>query len=308
MSKDYKNQPVRIFRSPHDTDHKYTKIANALLWDSSVSFKARGLLCYLLSLFDNWEVNPKQIAKSQKIGEDQVYSALKELIKAGYCKRECQRNEKGRAIFWTYEISEEKRFQVQSEPLRDFPDLDVPDLDNGDTTNNCPLPITKETKDLCPDSIESRSSPIGLELATLLFESIKKTKPDIKPPNLKAWEKELDRMTRLDQRDLERIKAVINWLPSSDFWKKVILSAEKFRKQFDRLEIEMDNGREDSWIKENKTLVQKLKDENPISLKHIIIRKNSVVNTENSKDMSLKINPKQFFDLFVHITGRKYRG
>lgn len=103
------------------------------------------------------------------------------------------------------------------------------------------IPDTKPNTKPDIEAKASCSSPIGSELATLLFESIKKTKPDIKNPNLKVWEKELDRMIRLDKREVGKVKKMIAWLPNNNFWSKNILSADKLREKYDRLELEMNN-------------------------------------------------------------------
>lgn len=131
----------RIFRSPHDSDNKYTKISNELIRDSKLSFKARGLMCYILSSRDDFGLNPKAIAISQGVGEERIYSGLKELINAGYCKRTCFRDPNGRVTMWSYEISESKRFKNDStdsfQPEPQNPDLENPDLDNADYKKNC---------------------------------------------------------------------------------------------------------------------------------------------------------------------------
>ena len=47
-------------------------------------------------------------------------------------------------------------------------------------------------------------------------------------------------MLRIDKRKTERIEQVINWCQQDEFWKNNILSSEKLRIQFDKLELEMD--------------------------------------------------------------------
>jgi len=76
-------------------------------------------------------------------------------------------------------------------------------------------------------------------LACHLLEKIKEHKTDFKAPNLNTWAKAIDRMLRLDHRKPERIREVIDWAQGHSFWQTNILSAEKLRKQFDQLEIQM---------------------------------------------------------------------
>jgi hypothetical protein len=52
----------------------------------TLSFKATGLLCYLLSKPDKWKVSAKRIAASGVEGRCAILSAMKELREAGYLR------------------------------------------------------------------------------------------------------------------------------------------------------------------------------------------------------------------------------
>jgi hypothetical protein len=86
-----------------------------------------------------------------------------------------------------------------------------------------------------------------LRLAKLLFDLIRERKPDFKEPSLQTWALAVDRMIRLDKRNLERIEAVIRWCqadviprgPNRFCWANNVLCTEKLRKQFDQLELKM---------------------------------------------------------------------
>ena len=95
--------------------------------------------------------------------------------------------------------------------------------------NKEPNERTKEKKE---ESASPIPTAIAAELSTKFFSAIKKTKDNFREPNFKKWELEIDKMLRVDKISPERIHAVIDWLPSDDFWKVNILSAEKLRLQF----------------------------------------------------------------------------
>lgn len=76
-------------------------------------------------------------------------------------------------------------------------------------------------------------------LSKLLIKCILERKPDFKKPNIHHWAKHIDRMIRLDNRAPPRIREVIVWCQTDDFWQNNILSTEKLRKQFDKLELKM---------------------------------------------------------------------
>jgi len=82
-------------------------------------------------------------------------------------------------------------------------------------------------------------SPDHLAVAEHLLIRIRENKPDFKEPNLKQWANTIRLMEERDNRSLERIREVIDWCQRDEFWQSNILSADKLRKQFDKLEIQM---------------------------------------------------------------------
>lgn len=75
-----------IVRSPRP-DNGYTIIRNDVLRDVRLSYRARGILTYVLSHSDNWRTDAQAIADHGKEGRQAVYAALKELQEAGYIER-----------------------------------------------------------------------------------------------------------------------------------------------------------------------------------------------------------------------------
>ena len=80
----------------------------------------------------------------------------------------------------------------------------------------------------------------AMVLANYLKEWILKNNPNAKAPTtLNQWALEIDRMMRIDSRSAEEIRAIIDYSQRHSFWWRNILSADKLRKQFDRLHNEM---------------------------------------------------------------------
>jgi len=90
-------------------------------------------------------------------------------------------------------------------------------------------------------------------LAKLLLDLILIRKPDYKKPNFQKWAVQIDRMIRLDSRKPGRIEAVIRWCQQDDFWQDNILSTDKLRKQFDRLELAMQKSQKGKSNERGKT-------------------------------------------------------
>jgi hypothetical protein len=75
-----------IVRGPRAADH-YTIISNSALRDERLSWKARGLLAYLLSMETGWETSVRRLATVAPDGKSAVETALAELQAAGYLER-----------------------------------------------------------------------------------------------------------------------------------------------------------------------------------------------------------------------------
>ena len=86
---------------------KFTVIDNAIFYDYGLSYKAKGLLCQMLSLPDGWSFSIEGLARLAADGKSSVTSALNELKEAGYFYRK-QIREGNRISGIEYVISESK--------------------------------------------------------------------------------------------------------------------------------------------------------------------------------------------------------
>ena len=86
-----------IVRADHHED--YTVIENTALRDNRLSFAARGLLAYMLSMKDDWQFYGSEVSRRNAINVKRFASLLKELIDNGYCKREKVRGKNGRFVY-----------------------------------------------------------------------------------------------------------------------------------------------------------------------------------------------------------------
>lgn len=80
----------------------FVTIPNSILSDNQLSLDTIGVLVYLLSLPENWEVRADHIRKKFGIGKGKQQRIFKELEDAGYLIRETMRGAHGR---WTTGIT-----------------------------------------------------------------------------------------------------------------------------------------------------------------------------------------------------------
>jgi len=105
-----------------------------------------------------------------------------------------------------------------------------------------PGTTTSSAKKRKPDPPSDKA----LRLAQKLHDEIAKNKPDFhfRESSLVSWAKTADLMMRRDGRSYERISALIGWVQGDQFWRANVLSMDKLREQFDRLEMTARSQRE----------------------------------------------------------------
>lgn len=284
--------------------NNFTVINNDILRNKKLSWKAKGLLCYLLSLPDNWHFNYSHLEQQATDGRDSLASGMKELREAGHLELKVLKD-RGRIIRNEWIVHEEPTLPSDAEkPCTEKPFPENPNSGNPSLLNTNPnqVPIEPKTKEnnLYVPTQES------LELATLLLDSIKKFKPDYRSPSdLNKWAKDIELMIRKDERTPDAILRVIKWLPNDSFWRKVILSAGKLREKFDALELQIGSTITDEWIRVNRNFVAFCKKDNYDLFKHVMIKGKFALGDQN-REVSLEMKPEAFERAFLGMCRVKY--
>lgn len=73
----------------------FVTVRRSFIDDETISWRAKGILIYLLSKPPNWQVYEQDIIRHSKEGRDAVRVAIKELMTAGYMLKVRQRISKG---------------------------------------------------------------------------------------------------------------------------------------------------------------------------------------------------------------------
>ena len=82
----------------------YTQIPNYILNNKSLSWGAKGLLCYLLSKPDDWQVYEGEIGTHTRDGRRLTHRYFGELLDRGYMSKSKRRDERGRFDGWEYMV------------------------------------------------------------------------------------------------------------------------------------------------------------------------------------------------------------
>lgn len=112
-----------IFRQKRSSN--FTVVPNEFLHSTGLSFKAKGLLSYLLSLPSDWEVHISHLATASKDGHDSVSSGMSELLEANYVFRRprCGSEPGG----WEYFVFDAPQTEC---PFGDSPNRENPTTEN----------------------------------------------------------------------------------------------------------------------------------------------------------------------------------
>lgn len=138
----------------------YTVIHNQFLKRKDLSWKAKGILAYILSLPDDWNINLKEIMKHATEGERAFRSGWEELTKLGYVKRKAVR--KGNRIsHWETIVRENVDLKASLE-LCGFEDVQNVHVRNEDVQNSNLLSTkgTKYSKELSTDNSPAKAERI----------------------------------------------------------------------------------------------------------------------------------------------------
>ena len=213
----------------------FSIVPNATLNDM-LSWEAIGLLAYLCSKPDDWEICIQQLINQSKktphpSGRDKTYRILKELQAAGYVHKQKARRG-GRFTGIEYVVSPTKLAQfTQNPPLTDLPDTDLPD------TANPPQQSTESNKERIKQIGEQDSPDISTQKKKRKkhvypeeFETFFKAYPKTngsKLEALKVWKRlDMEEKTQLNA-SLTRYKTVLQ----SDQWRTPMIPARYIREE-----------------------------------------------------------------------------
>ncbi|WP_436855198.1 DnaD domain protein [Staphylococcus caeli] len=91
----------------HKESGNFVTVHKNFIHDPNISWKAKGILLYLLSRPDDWQVYEKELEKHSLDGRDSLKNGIKELETASYIVRIRKRDDKGRLKEYEYSVYEQ---------------------------------------------------------------------------------------------------------------------------------------------------------------------------------------------------------
>ena len=137
------------FVKQHRKDN-FTILDNTCIRDDRLSWKAKGVHTYLMSLPDDWKIHISEIVNHSSDGKAALYSAIQMLEEYGYIKKIRNRRKDGcfeNTVYQVFESPEAKDADTDVHPLTDFPDVDNPDMENPVLDNRTLLTTNKLNTD-----------------------------------------------------------------------------------------------------------------------------------------------------------------
>ena len=230
-----------------EKNRNYTTIHNEFLKRKDLSWKAKGIMTYLLSLPDDWVVNLDEIKRNATDGESSFRSGWKELVSTGYVSRQPVRDEKTKKIdYWETvikeSVSESKSHNVENHNVG-IHQVGNHKVDNRELLSTKELSTNIQSTNKSTSRSKLKFETHHLKLAELLYKEILHNNPQHKKPNLESWANDFRLMMEIDKREGKEIQELILFSQSHDFWYKNILSAGKLREKYDVLILEK-NGKQ----------------------------------------------------------------
>ena len=153
----------------------FTVVDNSAIRDPRLSWKATGLLVFLLGQSDGYKVSVAGLTKSKSDGRDAVSTGLSELEAAGYVRRRRIRNGKGQLQTLIDVAESPELFAALDSPTTDFPASDnhqklpekaagLPTTDN--PTSEKPTTDNPQKKSPKPTGLPTADFPASAEPTT----------------------------------------------------------------------------------------------------------------------------------------------
>lgn len=153
----------------------YVVMNRTALNDKRLSWKAKGIMAYLLSMPDDWVFYMDELVTHASDGKDSFRSGFNELKKCGYVERKPIKDEKTKKIVSWETIVHEVPVNSK-EPLTDFPKVEKPQMEKPQVekpqVENPPLLSTDINQVLNKPNTDNNSTTTATDLSQEIFKAV----------------------------------------------------------------------------------------------------------------------------------------
>lgn len=148
---------MSIIRVSKSKDNPYVQVDKRAIQDDRLSWKAKGILSYLLSLPDDWEIYVRELITHAPDGVASLRSGMKELEDSGYLVKSLEHDKSGKFEGYDYTVIENPTVLRKSlngeQPYGEKPYTEKPYTENhtlliNNLTNNDYTKLKKGEPDL----------------------------------------------------------------------------------------------------------------------------------------------------------------
>ncbi len=172
----------------------FSRVPKTTLRDARISWKAKGILSYLIGQPLDWKVRVQDLVNNSTDGPTAIRSALNELRDAGYAMLDKMKDESGKIVEWVWKVSDSPIFK---------PDAENPDVANAHVENQY---LTKT--DCTKTEITKKSPPSAGGICKSQLQEKAAELKKVRMPKDRPSRKEFEAF--LEENDLEH---VINFRP-----------------------------------------------------------------------------------------------
>jgi hypothetical protein len=243
----------------HEAD--YTVVSNQAIEDSRLSFRARGVLIWLLAKPEGWVVSKSAIANAGSESAHAIDAVFTELYSLGYLTQSHEHRTDGKLAGTVITVHERPGHDTPTSPrlgevTHSSPPAETPQTPSvprestltrpretaplvsthSELSTNTEVSTSHTAKSRCD---AERFPPEVSALCERLADAIRENGGIAPKPMSIGWLDAMDRLIRLDRRPPAEIAKVIDWCQQDDFWRGNVLSAPKLRAKYDQLRLKM---------------------------------------------------------------------
>lgn len=305
---------MTIFRTQHQKN--YTIVNNHILTDKRLSWKAKGIWLYAFSRPDDWVFHLKDLMAHSTDGKESVNSGLKELENAGYLRKNNKnRTDQGRFsnaewIFYETPTEISNNVSKPGNPLAVNSASEKQPLLNTDITNqNTSYSLLNEREVSKDTSSRSKQVAPRCKAVDICFSKEKFIFEGITSEDLSRWE-----VAYPGVNVKEQLAKMCDWILSNPRkgqkrnWRRFIASwlskaSDTLLSKDVRMAAKEGASIEESWARTNTSKFYELKEKYPQALSHCYVKNGYLINKENSKELSVKMEPDRFMAAFPNVAG-----